>query len=63
MSSHDFLDKLKDEDIQIGDDHEVISQDQVVDDAVIVGDQKIDNVIAFGKSGSVICKGIHKDSR
>jgi hypothetical protein len=30
---------------------------------VIIGGQKITNFIAFGKSGSIICKGIHKNSR
>jgi len=62
LHSNDFLNMLDEEDINIGEDHDNVSQ-EFIDDAVIVGDQKIDQLIAYGKSGSIICKGIHKDSR
>ena len=61
LKSNDILDLLDEDEINIGDDHENISQEY--DEAVIVGTQKIDTLIGYGKSGSIICKGIHKDSR
>jgi serine/threonine protein kinase len=47
-----------DSDIKIGEDCENLS-DQPQEDEVILGDQKLDHVLGFGKSGSVICKGIN----
>jgi hypothetical protein len=29
----------------------------------MIGDQKIDKILGFGKSGSIICKGVNKSTR
>ena len=47
--------------IEIGEDCENVSE-LPAEDEVILGDQKLDQVLGFGKNDSVICKGIHKVS-
>lgn len=54
---NDMLEQLDDADITIGEDHE-----RPIIKEIIVGEHLIDNVIGQGSSGSIICKGIHKDS-
>jgi serine/threonine protein kinase len=57
-----FLDLLEEGDIDIGQDCENVSE-LPEENEVILGDQRLDEVLGIGKSDSVICKGVNKLSR
>lgn len=47
---------LDDDDLKLGDEQ----VDFVPTNKLIINGQKIDTILGYGRSGSVICKGINK---
>jgi hypothetical protein len=58
-TDNNYLNILDDEDLKLGDENVEITNPN----HIVIGDQKIEKVLGFGKSGSIICKGVNKKSR
>jgi serine/threonine protein kinase len=55
--SSGILNNLNVQHLALGDENTDVA------DQVVIGDQQIDKCLGLGKSGSIICKGVHKKTR